>query len=545
MINLRTFRIKTRLNIIISIVFLGLLALSSLALYLEKTALFDQQKEKVEKIVQGAISIIEFHYQQVQSGQLTEQQAKLAVIQILENYRYEGKNYVWINDNKPNMIMHPFKPDLNGKSIAGVKDPDGVALFVEMVNVVRASGSGFVPYKWPKPGAEKPVDKISYVQQFKPWNWIVGTGVYIDNVDKIFAQHRNLLLLISVGILTVLISIIYFVGKSIIVPARQAYELMENIAEGDGDLTKELSKEGNDAIAKLSNSYNLFASKMRESLKEVSHNAQQTLENANVVAETSLSSKEFIEAQSDNTTQVAAAMEQMTANIKEVSTNADSAEQAAKDAQKNTSSGKVIVSETISEIEHLSADIDEVSTKINELATESQNIGAVLDVIRGIAEQTNLLALNAAIEAARAGEQGRGFAVVADEVRTLASRTGQSTDEIQDMISKLQQGAQQAVEAVINSQKVSKKTVQSAAEADKALSQIDELMRVISEMNSQIARATEQQSDAANEVNLRVSELADMTNEALSMTEGLSYASAELKKNSDEVNQVVGRFKLE
>jgi methyl-accepting chemotaxis protein len=238
-------------------------------------------------------------------------------------------------------------------------------------------------------------------------------------------------------------------------------------------------------------------------------------------------------------------MEQMTANIKEVSSNAEAAEQAAEQARENTSSSRKVVSTTISQINGLSKDIDQVSDVITHLAEESQNIGAVLDVIRSIAEQTNLLALNAAIEAARAGEQGRGFAVVADEVRTLASRTGQSTDEIQLMIQKLQAGANQAVSAVRISQETSIATVEGATKADASLTEIDRLMDTILDMNSQIARATEQQSCAADEVNLRINELAGMTNESVEMTEKLASASIELKKNSDEVSKIIHHFKLQ
>ncbi|NMP33243.1 methyl-accepting chemotaxis protein [Thalassotalea sp. M1531] len=544
MFSLRAITIKTRMMFIITIVFIGLLLLTSFSLMNEKQALYEQQQEKVQKIVEGAKSIVSYYYSLAQSGQITDQEAKNRAIAILENYRYDGKNYVWINDSVPNMIMHPFKPALNGKPIGQVKDPDGVPLFVEMVNVVKKSSKGFVAYKWPKPGAEDPVDKVSYVELFSPWQWIIGTGAYVDNVDEIFARQRNFMLLISAVILAILIFAINIISKSIINPARQAYGLMTDIAEGEGDLTKHLSAHGKDAIARLGRSFNLFVDKMRSSLSEVSISAQQTRDNAELLAETSESNKHFIQNQSDNTTQVAAAMEQMTTNIKEVSNHAEAAEQAAIDAQQHTTSGKKVVHETIEQIEGLSQDIDTVSDTITELANESQNIGAVLDVIRSIADQTNLLALNAAIEAARAGEQGRGFAVVADEVRTLASRTGQSTDEIQAMIQKLQHGTKQAVDAVSNSQETSRKTVEIAASANASLTTINDLVMEISNMNSQIARATEQQTQAASEVNLRISELADMTGEALAMTESLSLASVELKQSSDEMSNVVDRFKL-
>ncbi|NRA55587.1 MAG: methyl-accepting chemotaxis protein [Gammaproteobacteria bacterium] len=541
---LRKFSIQQRLAIMVALIILGLILQSSSNLYSQYQSLNGQQYEKVKQLVQNSHSILNHFYQLQQQGKLTEQAAKEKALLVIQDIRYDKTNYFWINNDEPRVIMHPIKPSLNGKSVANVKDPDGVAIFVEMVKVVRAEGEGFVHYKWPKPGADAPVDKIAFVKGFSPWQWIIGSGIYIDNVDVIFKKQRDSLIIetLIAAALTILLS--YVIGKSIITPTRAASDLMKDIAQGDGDLTKKLDANANDEVSRLSYYFNLFTEKMRSSLIEVSQNSAEVRAQADFLSQTSQTSNDFIQLQRDNTTQVATAMEQMTSNIREVSSSADAANQAANQALINTTDGKEIISTTIEQIESLSTNINEVSRVISNLATETDNIGAVLDVIRGIAEQTNLLALNAAIEAARAGEQGRGFAVVADEVRTLASRTGKSTDEIQQMILRLQAGAQEAVAAVNTSKSISNSTVEQAAKADTSLNEIDRLISNISEMSNHIARATEQQTQAADEVNLRINELAAMTDESVTNTENLATASQELKSSSTKMSAVVDRFKL-
>ena len=541
---LRKFSIQQRLAMLVILIICGITALDAMSLSEEYHALIAQKKFTTNELIDSTYGIVEYHYALQQKGNLTEAQAQKQALSIIAGLRYDTNNYFWINDFTPNMIMHPIKPQLNGKNVAAVKDPDGNALFIDMVNIVKAKGEGFVYYKWAKPGFDDPVDKIGFVKGFTPWQWIIGTGTYLDDIDATFAEQRNMIIIDSVVIAIVIIGLSYVIGNSILVPTRSAAELMKDIAQGDGDLTKSLDDSGQDEISRLSNYFNEFTGKMRQLLQDVADNTSQVLEHAEAVSGASDTTQSLIQNQNDITVQVATAMEEMTSQIKEVSDNASSAEQAANDARNNTSDGKEIISHTIKQMQSLSSNIDEVSQVVASLASESDNIGSVLDVIRGIAEQTNLLALNAAIEAARAGEQGRGFAVVADEVRTLANRTEQSTNEIQQMIQKLQAGAQEAVAAVKVSQDISLKTVEQTAKADDSLSEIDRLMEVISDMNTQIARATEQQSQAADEVNLRINDLAGMTDESLATTEQLSETSQKLKVSSNAMSEVVGRFKI-
>ncbi|WP_114327751.1 methyl-accepting chemotaxis protein [Candidatus Colwellia aromaticivorans] len=541
---LRRYTIQQRLILLLALVIAGLIILSSISLSKAYQSILQQKYSANQQVVETAYSVVEHFYQQQNDGVLTEEQAKKQAIDVFKSLRYDKTNYFWINDFSPTIIMHPIKPALIGRNVADLKDVDGTNIFIQMVNIVRAKGQGFVPYKWPKPGVDDPVEKISFVKGFTPWQWIIGSGTYIDDIDDVFSSQRNTLLSYALVIVIIIAILGYFIGKSIIIPTHAASNLMKDIAQGNGDLTHTLDSNGRDEVSRLAHYFNEFTTKMRASLTDISKNSDQVLEHADSVANASHSAQSLTQNQNDITAQVATAMEQMTSQIRDVSNNANSAEQAANDARVNTTAGKDIVSSTIDQMQSLSSNIDEVSQVIASLATESDNIGSVLDVIRGIAEQTNLLALNAAIEAARAGEQGRGFAVVADEVRTLANRTEQSTNEIQQMIQKLQSGAQDAVSAVKVSQDISSQAVEQTSKADDSLSEIDRLMEVISEMNTQIARATEQQTQAADEVNLRINDLAGMTDESLATSAQLSDASLQLKSSSNNMSEVVNRFKF-
>ncbi|WP_166112131.1 methyl-accepting chemotaxis protein [Pseudoalteromonas sp. Z9A5] len=543
--NLRRFSIFQRFAILVGIVIFGLIVLSISSLNHQYDALKNEQYIKTQNVVETAYSIITHFHELEQNQTLTQQQAQSQAMQAIRALRYDNTNYFWINNYQPEMIMHPIKPALEGKDLTNNKDPDGKVLFVDMVNIVKSSGEGFIPYKWPKPGKDKPVDKIAFVKGFNQWQWIIGSGVYLDSIDTAFEEQRNLIIINAVVMIFAIILFSYFIGKSIVAPTRLAADMMKDISQGEGDLTRSLNEEGNDEISELSHSFNSFISKMRESLVHVSQSATDVGEHAYTVDESSKTSHSYIELQNDSSTQVAAAMEQMTHQIHDVSRNAEAAEQAANDAAKNASTGKNVVAKTITAIETLSSNIETVSRVTEDLANESHNIGSVLDVIRSISEQTNLLALNAAIEAARAGEHGRGFAVVADEVRTLASRTGQSTDEIQAMITKLQEGAKAAVEAVKSSQALSISTVDQASLANTSLNEIERLVSIITEMNSQIARATEQQTQAADEVNLRINDLSHSTEKSLDNTKQLTSASDKLKQSSVQLSSVVNRFKLD
>ena len=309
------------------------------------------------------------------------------------------------------------------------------------------------------------------------------------------------------------------------------------------DFAKNVNVEGEDELSDLGNTVNTFLIRLGATFREVK----------GVVTELTISTSKFYslieqtkigaEAQEQQTLSAATAMNEMSATVRDVSVNADSAADFAAEADTEASTGQDIVYNTIDVINTLAMEVDKASEVISNLESESESIGVVLEVIRGIAEQTNLLALNAAIEAARAGEQGRGFAVVADEVRILAQRTQESTQEIRQMIEKLQTGAGEAVRVMVQGKAQAKASVDQASKAGESLSAITKSVSEISIMNTQIARAAKEQSSVANDINRNISGIAKVSDETSSGAQEATKASEELDAIASKLSNLLGSIR--
>ena len=538
---LRKFSLIQRLGIIAALMTLLFVLLTALVLNRHYEALKQKSYDENQHLVEVVHTLLGSFAKREDVDEATAKQLALEAVKAL---RYDGNNYFWIQDETPSMVMHPMKPALDGKDLRTFKDGNGKAFFIEMAQKVKAKGEGFVDYVWPLPGEEAPTDKISYVKAFKPWGWTVGSGIYLTNLEEEYAHLRNVIVVFCVVSVVLVILLIYVIGGSIVKPVQEVSERMKDISQGEGDLTRSLPETGQDEVTRLARYFNEYTEKMRQSLLGIRENINSLTQQAELVETSSKNSNAQAQTQNENMLQVAAAMEEMTTQINEVSNNADSAEKGTSSARSNVQHGASVVDSTVQDIRSLTSDIESVSNVVTELAAQTDSIGAVLDVIRGIAEQTNLLALNAAIEAARAGEQGRGFAVVADEVRTLASRTGQSTDEIQAMIEKLQSNAKNAVDAVKVSQAASSKTVDNAIQANQNLQEADRLMTEIADKSSEIARATEQQAEAATEANMRINALSGAADSSLRTADELAAASQALRSSCLAIMEIANRFKL-
>jgi len=318
---------------------------------------------------------------------------------------------------------------------------------------------------------------------------------------------------------------------------------LNEIAEGDADLTRRLDAQGADELARLAGAFNRFAERIQDLVRQMAGASAQLASAAEELSATSEQGTREIGRQQSETDQVATAMNEMTATVQDVARSAAEAARAAQETDQESRAGSEVVEHSTRLIAALAEEVENAAGALQRVRSDSDDIGKVLDVIRGIAEQTNLLALNAAIEAARAGEQGRGFAVVADEVRTLASRTQDSTTEIQAMIERLQAGTGSAVEVMERSRSGAREGAEKAETVGASLSRIATGIATISDMNAQIASAAEEQSAVAEEVNRNVTNISDAVNTAASGSDQIASA-AELSRLAAELQQRVGQFRI-
>jgi methyl-accepting chemotaxis protein len=535
--------LKRRFQALIALSMLGLFVFAAFWLTEERSRILREKQEKVRNLVETASSILAQCYQLQQRG-MPQAEAQRQAISLLKGLRYEKDNYFWINDLRPFMVMHPTKPQLDGTDLSGFKDPTGKALFVEMAAAVRNSGAGFVSYQWPRPGADKPVPKLSYVKGFEPWGWIVGTGIYVDDVDALWWQSA----MQAAAVISVLLALMAVASVSayrrMFGPLNRMVACMKDVAEGHGDLTKRLEVPPDKEVADLAQWFNTFMNKLQTILASVAGNIHHLAAAGEELSVTSRQQALGAEQQKDQTHQVATATQEMSASVQQVAEISSRAVEASQKAAEAARHGGTIVEATLTRMQSIAASSTEVAKRIQSLGEQSDQIGRIIGVIDDIADQTNLLALNAAIEAARAGAQGRGFAVVSDEVRKLAERTTGATKEIARMIHDLQEGTRIAVAAVNSGTKEVELGVAATREAGSSLREIIEISDRVGAMVTNIATAATQQGCATQNVTQNTERIADIAATTASGALQATKALEDLANLAGDIQRQVGQFRL-
>lgn len=552
-----SFSIRTRLYILalvpLLVITLGMLGVTYLKtnelnaqqIEVTRSNMMNMKKEELKNYIQMAKSAITPF---LQRGASFEE-----ALPTLKAIEYGESGYVFGYNSKGVRVALGKSDKGLGDNFWELQDRQGNRFIQDLVR--NAKTGNFTTYYFPKPGQTQALPKLAYSVFIPEWDVMLGTGFYTDDIDTIIAEMERsttsalqaklstiVLFCIVIAILVAVFAVA--VNRTIMKPLELFDKSISSFASGDADLTTRMEDFKAPEFSKLSSNFNAFVASLQTIIGSVSNVGQQVVSETTDMSARAAKVDELASGQREETEQVATAMTEMTTTASEISNNASQAAESAKQADDNAKEAQNIVNSAAQSVEALAQEVSQANGVVSRLEGDVQNISSSLAVIQDIAEQTNLLALNAAIEAARAGEQGRGFAVVADEVRKLASRTQDSTGEIHQMIEQLKAASDDAVKAMESSQKRGETTVEEANSAARALVKIQESIGTIMDMNSLIATATEEQSLVGQEISQRVVIISDQSLRSAELANENRAGSQELNQRANELYELVDRFKV-
>lgn len=512
---------------------------------------YETHKKELKTIVQIAYATIKPLYE---NGATREE-----AVELLKRMEFGEDGYIFGYDKDAIRIFSGMSPAKVGESYFNFKDVNGVYLIRDLITAGQQNnlgrGDNFVEYHFPRLGKTVASPKLSYSIFLDRWNLMIGTGVYIDRIDEqvsffeaSMTDARNGLLISVITIAVILLILLVGLGlmlvNSILTPLEEVTESITKLSQGNGDLTQRLAVRDKFEMGKLATSLNNLLDSQRALIQKVRDVSIGVEKESDTLTTEAQRIETFSKQQHRTIEQVATATTEMSQTAEQVSSNASDAAGAARNADNDGNEALGMVENSCSEMSKLNDEIKRATDVVTQVGEDVENISSVLQVIESIAEQTNLLALNAAIEAARAGEQGRGFAVVADEVRNLASKTQGSTEEIQEMISKLQSGSRSAVSVMNESIKRCDDTEQSIRDTSSKLSDIASAITTMNDVNSQIASAAKEQSVVGNEINSNIVHLSEHTADLSEIASANGKAAESLRNKTTDLERLVGQFKV-
>ncbi|MBI5257871.1 MAG: cache domain-containing protein [Burkholderiales bacterium] len=500
---------------IISIAFVvPVVALLVWLLYSQYQQAMQARMDATRQHVEVARGVLVWAHQQETSGKLPRAQAQQLATQAVAGLRYDRSEYFWINDMQARMVMHPFKPELNGQDVGTMKDPNGFELFKAFVDTARSRGQGFVTYQWPKPGADQPVDKISYVAGFEPWGWVIGSGVYVGDLRQ--ALLGDLVRVAVVVGVSSMVAGYLFLSFYLVMDGGLKETGRHLQAMTRGDLTTAPAPWGRDEAAQLMMELRAMQDSLRGVVRRVRQSSDELLHSSGEIATGAMDLSARTEQSAASLQQSAASMEELSATVKNTAALTDEAAQVARrNAQTAADGGRVM---------------REVAQTMEGIRSASARIGEIIGTIDGIAFQTNILALNAAVEAARAGEQGRGFAVVATEVRTLAQRSATAAREIKSLIGR-------SVEQVEAGTGIVRKAGETIEDIVTTSEQVDRLL-------SEVTIGAREQSVGIGQLGAAVQELDRNTQQNAALVEQTAAASSAMRDQANGLTGEVAHFRL-
>ncbi len=512
----KDWKILTKiLSISVATILMMVLGVMLYVLPFVKDKLMDEKMQATKAVVDVAYDVIAHNYELYKAGKKTQEQAQADALTQLSEVRYQGNEYFWVNDLDTKVLMHPIKPELVGKTQYDNKDPNGKKLYVEFVNVCKEKGEGVVDYMWAKPGSTVPVPKISYVKLMKEWGWVVGSGIYVDNVKAEMDKIRWKIIGGTAALAALIFVFAWFVARRIKDALDQAIGASRRIASGD--LTAHITVDSRDETGELLASLKEMNEGLAHIVGDVRNGAESIATATEEIAAGNADLSQRTEEQASALEETASSMEELTSTVKQNADNAQAANQLAINASGVAVKGGEVINRVVRTMESIT--------------DSSKKISDIIGVIDGIAFQTNILALNAAVEAARAGEQGRGFAVVAAEVRSLAQRSAAAAKEIksliEDSVTKVQDGSRLVEEAGRTTQDI-----------------VTSIKRV-TDIMAEISAASLEQSSGIEQVNTAITQMDDVTQQNAALVEEAAAAAESLEEQAQQLVSVVARFTLE
>ncbi|EJL6955594.1 cache domain-containing protein [Vibrio cholerae] len=531
-------KLKTQAYFLSAIILAALLALTATGLWTLRVASNLDNKARVTELFNSAYSILTEVEKLAQEGKMSEPEAKALATRLMRNNLYKDNEYVYVADENMTFVATPLDPQLHDTSFHDFKDGKGNSVGRLIQDVLRHQSGKLVEYTWTQKQADGSIEeKLSIARKTPHWGWVVGTGIGFNEVNARFwstAQWQlSLCVVIAVAILSLLLVAI---RKILLIIGGEPNEVRSAVqAVAQGRIRREFvikaPKESiYGAVQQMSSTLADLVAKLEQSMVALRSELAGAGTRAKSIAELTDSQQQSTAMIATAMTEMASSANQVADSARDTAFNTDQADQQSQHTQK-------LIHNTVSNIQGLATQLQTASTAVAELDLDVKNIAKVLDVIGDIAEQTNLLALNAAIEAARAGEQGRGFAVVADEVRNLAGRTQTSTKEIQQMIHNLQEGSRNAIQTIQICGQTSQSSVQESENAASALALIVSALESVSSMSHQIATAAAEQTQVSDDIARRInmieesgSKLSRVVMESHNSTQTLTKLARELEQ---------------
>lgn len=539
-------KLKTQSYLLSAIILVSLLALTATGLWTLRVASNLDNKSRVTELFKSTYSILGEMEKMAQDGTLTEEQAKTIATRILRNNIYKDNEYVYVADENLNFVATPLDPQLHGTSFHDFKDGSGGSVGSILQQAVAQNPNGIAEYVWTQKQADNSIEeKLSIAEKSQVWGWYVGTGIGFNEVNERFwsTAKWQLTLCVFIGG-AIFIILLLAIRRMISLLGGEPQEVRKAVqAVAAGQIQANFSEEAEEgsiyhAVQQMSRSLAQLVSNLEKSMVALRQELSDVESRAGVIAG-------LTDTQQQSTEMIATAMTEMASSANNVADSARDTASNTDEADRQSQVTQQLIHSTVGNIEGLATQLGTASQAVSDLDNDVNNIAKVLDVIGDIAEQTNLLALNAAIEAARAGEQGRGFAVVADEVRNLAGRTQGSTKEIQQMISNLQEGSRNAINTMGVCAETSQNTVVESRNASEALQHIVEALESITSMSHQIATAAAEQTQVGDDISQRINMIEESGNQLSSVVSESHNSTQTLSSLSNELETWVNKFTVQ